>query len=173
MGIGSAGDRTPAGFSSAYLSSKVAAAWFTESIRIEMARFGVKVTLIELGMFASGLLQRGASAGQSGLEMFDERLLSAYGPHEAMMQPIRETTQIAEQVNGGVEGMEKSVGGAVVEATSARWPRARHLVGVDANFLLWWLPYLPTWVADWEFSSRHEKVLAAYQGCNSLHSFTS
>merc|ERR1719375_397547 len=41
--VGSAGDRKPAGFGSAYLSTKAAVAWFTECLRQEMARYGVLV----------------------------------------------------------------------------------------------------------------------------------
>merc|ERR1719387_200299 len=37
--VGSVSDRNPAGFGSAYVSSKAAVAWFTECLRTEMTRF--------------------------------------------------------------------------------------------------------------------------------------
>jgi len=123
----------------------------------------VRVCLIEPGMFATGLLQRGDSSGKrDGCETKDDSLLDAYGPHEAMMQPIREFTEFFERVNGGPDGMEKYVGGAVVDAACSPSPPARKLVGMDANFLMRWLPYMPTYISDWEFATRHHNVLAAH-----------
>ena len=37
---------------------------------------------------------------------------------------------------------------AIVEALSSQTPRDRYLVGVDARFLLSWLPWLPAFAGD-------------------------
>jgi len=153
--VGSAGDRNPAGFGSAYLSSKAAVAWFTECLRQEMARFGVLVPLVEPGFFASGLLNSGASNGKKESAGMAEQV---YGNHDAMMTEVRKPIEFAERLNGGPEGMEKACGGAVVEAACARWPLARNVVGIDANLILRWVPYLPTSLLDFEFAMRHRRV---------------
>lgn len=155
--VGSAGDRNPAGFGSAYLSSKAAVAWFTECLRQEMARFGVFVALVEPGFFASGLL---ASASANGQRESSEEggMVAVYGKHAAMMNEVQKPIEFFERLNGGFDGMETACGGAVVDAACTRFPLARNVVGIDANLFLRWVPYLPTNVLDWEFAMRHRRV---------------
>lgn len=155
--VGSAGDRNPAGFGSAYLSSKAAVAWFTECLRQEMSRFGVKVPLVEPGFFASGLLTSAAANGRR--ESTDEgELVSVYGHHDAMMCEVQKPIELAEKLNGGFGGMESACGGAVVDAACTRFPLMRNVVGIDANLVLRWVPYLPTFLLDFEFAMRHRRV---------------
>lgn len=155
--VGSVGDRNPAGFGSAYLSSKAAVAWFTECFRQEMTRFGVRVCLVEPGFFASNLLASGSSNGQK--ESADKgEIAAAYGSFDAMMSEVRKPIELMEKLNGGFGGMESACGGAVVDAACTRFPLARSVVGVDAYLFLRWVPYLPTWILDFEFAMRHRKV---------------
>lgn len=155
--VGSAGDRNPSGFGSAYVSSKAAVGWFTECLRQEMYRFGVHVPLVEPGFFASGLLTSAASAGKKESSTENE-LVRVYGDHDKMMNGVREPIEMAEWINGGLTGMESVCGGAVVEAACARWPLARNVVGIDANLVLRWVPYLPTDIIDFLFAMRHRQV---------------
>eukprot|EP00746_Dinoflagellata_sp_MGD_P018972 gnl/MRDRNA2_/MRDRNA2_144058_c0_seq1.p1 gnl/MRDRNA2_/MRDRNA2_144058_c0~~gnl/MRDRNA2_/MRDRNA2_144058_c0_seq1.p1 ORF type:complete len:354 (-),score=65.94 gnl/MRDRNA2_/MRDRNA2_144058_c0_seq1:54-1115(-) len=155
--VGSVGDRCPAAFGAAYTSSKAAGGWFAECLRQEMAGFGVKVVLVEPGFFSSGLLNSASAAGRK--ESLDSgSLLEAYGPYDAMMSETQKPISIAEMCNGGLEGMEKQVGGAIVNSAVEMFPLTRNLVGIDANLLLRFVPYLPTWFVDLEFAMRHRKV---------------
>lgn len=155
--VGSAGDRNPAGFGSAYLCSKAAVAWFTECLRQEMSRFGVKVLLVEPGFFASGLLTSAAATGKRESTEVSE-IVRVYGNHDAMMTEVRKPIEFMERLNGGLGGMESACGGAVVDAACTHFPLARMVVGIDANLALRWVPYLPTFVLDWEFAMRHRRV---------------
>merc|ERR1719191_652008 len=96
--VGSVSDRNPAGFGSAYVSSKAAVGWFTECLRTEMARFGVKVILVEPGFFASGLLNSASAAGRR--ESADSgSLLEVYGHYDTMMEEVQKPICIAETCN--------------------------------------------------------------------------
>ena len=53
--MGSISDRMPSAFGSSYISSKAAMACYTDCLRQEVYRFGVKVSLIEPGFFATAL----------------------------------------------------------------------------------------------------------------------
>jgi len=155
--VGSVGDRNPAGFGSAYLSSKAAVAWFTECFRQEMSRFGVRVCLVEPGFFSSGLLTSGSSNGREE-SVAEGDIGKAYGGFNAMMDEVQKPIEFMEKLNGGFDGMERVCGGAVVDAACEHFPLTRGVVGVDAKLILWWVPYLPTWLLDAEFAMRHRKI---------------
>lgn len=63
INMGSIGARMPSAFGSAYLSTKAAMCSYSDSVRQEVSRFGVKVSLIEPGFFSTGLLDSGAADG--------------------------------------------------------------------------------------------------------------
>lgn len=88
----------------------------------------------------------------------ENELVRVYGDHDAMMNGVRGPIEMAEWINGGLTGMESVCGGAVVEAACARWPLARNVVGIDANLVLRWVPYLPTDIIDFLFAMRHRQV---------------
>ena len=63
INMGSIGARMPSAFGSAYLSTKAAMCSYSDSVRQEVSRFGVKVSLIEPGFFSTSLLDSGAADG--------------------------------------------------------------------------------------------------------------
>ena len=84
--MGSIGGHAPSAFGSAYLSTKAAMMSFSQCLRQEVHRFGVRVSLVEPGFFRTELLKRGASNGATGEASARNGELSvAYGDYAAKM----------------------------------------------------------------------------------------
>ena len=141
VNMGSIGARMPSAFGSAYLSTKAAMTSYSESVRQEVHRFGVKVSLVEPGFFATELLSDGSKAG--GIFSVDPPGYPAYAEKMAnTAEPIRKM----EWLNGHDC---RKVTGAVVDALLNRFPLARYTVGYDARLIRHFLVFLPSWVVDY------------------------
>lgn len=97
-----------------YQATKQALEGVSDALRLEVARDGVAVSLIEPGMFESAVTE-----GELTLEWLRPFMSSA-----------------------------ETVAGAVVGALTARVPRARYVVGLDAALNAVTAPFTPTLVRD-------------------------
>jgi NAD(P)-dependent dehydrogenase (short-subunit alcohol dehydrogenase family) len=155
VNMGSISDRMPSAFGSSYISAKAAMACYSDCLRQEVHRFGVKVCLVEPGFFATALLSSGsangaqesgpapAAAGSSAAA----RSSSAYPSYEAQMKKSAEPIVQLEKLNGGPKGV-LWVARVVEDAIATRFPKAKYVVGYDAMFVIRWLQYLPEVVVD-------------------------
>jgi NAD(P)-dependent dehydrogenase (short-subunit alcohol dehydrogenase family) len=126
--------RTTTPFTGWYQASKHALEAVTDALRIEVASAGVKVVLVEPGGFKTGIweeLERDIAKRDGS--RFDR----AYRRSQQLMK-------LAEPVMGDPGQVAKVIAGAL----AARSPRARYLVGIDANLIALGDPFLPTTIKD-------------------------
>jgi NAD(P)-dependent dehydrogenase (short-subunit alcohol dehydrogenase family) len=126
--------RTTTPFTGWYQASKHALEAVSDALRIEVAGAGVKVVLVEPGGFKTGIWEEleGDIAKRSG-----SRFESAYRRSQQMMR-------LAEPVMGD----PAQVARVVTSALSSRAPRARYLVGIDANLIALGDRFTPTALKD-------------------------
>jgi retinol dehydrogenase-16 len=146
INMGSMSDRMPSAFGSSYVSTKAALAFFSDCVRQEVHRFGVKVVLIEPGFFASNLLANGSANGAADSNQTEE-LKAAYGDYKKKMKAASDPIEMLEKLNGGAAGLA-TVADQVVDAAANIFPKYKYVVGWDANLVLRWLPYVPEWIID-------------------------
>lgn len=117
-----------------YQGSKQALEGLTDALRMEVAGAGVKVVLVEPGGFRTGIwedLRRDVEARS------DSRYGGAYQRTEQLMR-------LSAPLMGEPEGAAKVIANAI----AGRRPRARYLVGYDAQALSLAERFTPTLVKD-------------------------
>ncbi|XP_075959923.1 dehydrogenase/reductase SDR family member 9 [Anarhichas minor] len=133
-------------FGGPYCVSKFGVESFNDSLRINMAAFGVKVACIEPGFFRTNVTD--VDLMQNSLRKLWDRLPQSqkdeYGPGylKASIDMLNQRFRMLTDTN-----LMKVVG-CMEHAVSAVHPRTRYSAGWDAKFF--WLPvsYMPTWVMD-------------------------
>jgi NAD(P)-dependent dehydrogenase (short-subunit alcohol dehydrogenase family) len=117
-----------------YQGSKHALEALSDALRIEVASSGVKVVLVEPGGFRTGIWEE--------LERdVEKRSGSRYG---SAYRRAMSLTRLSAPVMGHPATVAKVVAGAV----GSRSPRARYLVGYDAQAVALWDRFTPTLVKD-------------------------
>jgi len=108
---------------SAYVSTKYAVEGFTESLRYEVSRFGIKASVVEPGIIKTQAMERAITAKRS----------KENSPYSEIVKTIKK----------GIEsGMEKKgspasvVAEAVLKAATEKNPEIRYPAGEDAKMLL-------------------------------------
>ena len=117
-----------------YQAGKHALEALSDALRAEVARDGIKIVLIEPGGFRTGIWEEAAS---ELVQRRDSRYGAAYRRAERGMQ-----------VSQPLMGEPAAVAGAVGRAMTARRPRPRYLVGVDAQAIALWSTLVPAEVKD-------------------------
>jgi len=117
-----------------YQASKHALEAVSDALRLEVARDGISVVLVEPGGFRTGIW-----------EEFDRdverRTPSLYAPG---YQRTRQLMGLAMPLMGHPEAVAKVIGSAL----TARSPRARYLVGLDAQAVALGQPFIPAGIRD-------------------------
>jgi NAD(P)-dependent dehydrogenase (short-subunit alcohol dehydrogenase family) len=121
-------------FSGWYQASKHALEAASDALRLEVARDGIGVVLIEPGGFKTGIWEEFEAdvAGREG---------SGY---EASYHRVRSLLEPFMRFMGEPEGAAK----VIAKALTASAPRARYLVGGDARLLAAAQPFVPSVVRD-------------------------
>ncbi|MGW7440860.1 SDR family NAD(P)-dependent oxidoreductase [Streptomyces sp. NPDC054849] len=117
-----------------YSASKHALSAITHCLRVETAHAGVRVSLVEPGAFATAMLER-AVADLTGAD------------HRSGGAGYVRSRELFSLVNQRVPGPEP-VAKVIDTALSARRPRARYTVGLDARFLIPLHTMTPLWLSD-------------------------
>ena len=108
--------------SPAYISSKFALEGLSESLRFELAPFGIDVVIIEPGVIKTNFMK-------------NMKMAEKYGPESVYMD-------ITDKVVSGVKMMcemgtdPKEVADAIIKATKDENPLPRYIVGNDASMFL-------------------------------------
>jgi NAD(P)-dependent dehydrogenase (short-subunit alcohol dehydrogenase family) len=126
--------RTTTPFTGWYQASKHALEGVTDALRIEVAGGGIKVVLVEPGGFKTGIweeLERDIAKRDGS------PFMSAYRRSQQLMK-------LAEPVMGNPDQVAK----VVATVLSSRSPRARYLVGIDANLIAFGDRFTPTALKD-------------------------
>jgi NAD(P)-dependent dehydrogenase (short-subunit alcohol dehydrogenase family) len=117
-----------------YQASKHALEAVSDALRVEVASDGIKVVLVEPGGFKTGIWEDNqrdvARRGDSRFKASYERML--------------DLTKLSQPVMGEPDRCAK----VIVRALTGRYPRARYLVGYDAQTAAMLMPLTPTAVKD-------------------------
>jgi NAD(P)-dependent dehydrogenase (short-subunit alcohol dehydrogenase family) len=117
-----------------YQGAKHALEGLSDALRIEVARDGIKVVLVEPGGFRTGIWE--GAAGEIA-----KRSGSRYGT-------AYDRTQMGTRLAMPLMGDPRSVAKVIGKALSSRSPRARYLVGIDAQAISLWQSFLPDELRD-------------------------
>jgi NAD(P)-dependent dehydrogenase (short-subunit alcohol dehydrogenase family) len=117
-----------------YQGSKHALEALSDALRVEVASAGVGVVLIEPGGFRTGIWDSAAAEVERHAGSRFE---------EAYRRPMQ-GTRLTEPLMGNPQTVARVIAGAV----EARHPRARHLVGYDAQVVRLYDRVVPTQVRD-------------------------
>ena len=126
--VGSIGGRIAGPLLGPYHASKFGLLGLTDSLRAELAPFGIRVVLIEPGAVATPIWSSGAATGERVLAGMPPEALSRY---EAQIARTRAGT--ARSARNGIP--PAAVAAVIVKALTAPNPRPRYLVGRDAHLL--------------------------------------
>ena len=117
-----------------YQASKHALEALSDALRIEVASSGIGVVLIEPGGFRTGIWD----TNEKQVERYDDsRYQTAY---KRSMQGVR--------LSGPLMGKPDTVAKVIAGAIAAKRPKARHLVGYDAQAVVIYDRVVPTGVRD-------------------------
>ncbi|XP_076026157.1 retinol dehydrogenase 7-like [Genypterus blacodes] len=133
-------------FGGPYCVSKYGVESFNDSLRINMAPFGVKVLCIEPGFFKTNVTN--TQLLRNNLKMLWDRLPQDVQEDYGRDFLKKATDKLNERFNGLVDADLMKVVGCMEHAVSAVHPRTRYSPGWDAKFF--WLPlsYMPTCISD-------------------------
>lgn len=129
VNIGSLGSRVAMPGFGAYSAAKFAMDAVNDSLRREMAPFGVRVVLVTPGAVKTQLTGRGLAEADRVCASMTPEQQARYAP---LMAAYRATVE--EWARTGVEA--DSVARTVETAITARSPRTRYTVGRDAGFMM-------------------------------------
>lgn len=138
--VGSIGGRMSLPFMGPYSSSKFAVRGWVDSMRMELAPHGVKVSLIEPGSIATPLWRKGVSAADAHRQGLSAAEQERYA---AQMDGALKAAAMAEKIAIPPERCAK----VIEHALTARRPKGRYLVGPDAHVQAT-VAVLPTRIAD-------------------------
>jgi NAD(P)-dependent dehydrogenase (short-subunit alcohol dehydrogenase family) len=137
--IGSIGGRSALPFLGPYAASKHALEAFADVLRVELAPWGIAVSIVEPASVKTAIWTKGAAHAD---ELRDAVTPAAADLYAERMTRFRE---VALKRGPGIH--PDVVAGAVEHALSATRPKARYVVGRDAH-LRAWIERLPTRLRD-------------------------
>jgi NAD(P)-dependent dehydrogenase (short-subunit alcohol dehydrogenase family) len=136
VNVSSIAGRTSAPFAGHYTGAKHALEALTDALRVEVARDGVRVVLVEPGGFRTGIWDEFEAD-------IDKRTAegSTYGTG---YRRYLQAQKLTEPLMGDPQGCAK----VIATALSTRLPRSRYLVGLDAQAMNLADTFTPTFVKD-------------------------
>jgi NAD(P)-dependent dehydrogenase (short-subunit alcohol dehydrogenase family) len=149
VNIGSIAGRSALPGSGAYDSSKFAVEAITDSLRMELKGFGIRVSVIEPGAVATPIWAKALRETDELSRSADPGLVQLYS---RLMSNLRAETEQAARKAAPPEAVAK----AVEHAIASRRPKARYVIGGDARFWLL-LNLLPDAWRDWLILSQLNK----------------
>lgn len=132
----------------AYSASKHALEAVANAFRLELRDFGIRVALIEPGSIKTAIWGKAVDDGSGSLKPDPE----LRGLYESQLPLLSGVPKLAEKT----AIQPSAVTRAVRHALTARWPKARYLVGLEAYALTFSIAFTPTWLSDFviRFSMR-------------------
>jgi NAD(P)-dependent dehydrogenase (short-subunit alcohol dehydrogenase family) len=156
VNVGSIGGRIAAPMTGPYHASKFALRALTDSLRLELAPWGIRVVLVEPGAVATPIWETSVAAGDRLRRQLPPQAEERYG---ALIEAVR-----AGALRNAAGGMPADTVAAVVaRALTIRRPRPRYLVGWDARIAAI-VAALPDRLRDRLISSRAPARPGARQG---------
>lgn len=124
----------------AYSASKHAIEAISNAFRQELRDAGVRVTVIEPGQFQSDIWKKADV-------QYDESLAAVPRIRElyaTSLAALRAAPKFGARTSVPARFIARRIHGIL----TARWPRARYRIGIDAHFLITWFTLAPAWLAD-------------------------
>jgi NAD(P)-dependent dehydrogenase (short-subunit alcohol dehydrogenase family) len=137
--IGSVSGRSALPFTGAYAASKYALEAITDALRIELMPWGLHVSIVEPGVIATPIWDTSLALGEELIASMPPSAVELYG---SRLDGLRKRA-----LRGRSGRDPDDVAQAVEHALSARRPRTRYLVGMDARLRILFL-LLPTRLRD-------------------------
>ncbi|HTR75328.1 MAG TPA: SDR family oxidoreductase [Solirubrobacterales bacterium] len=138
--ISSIGGRMALPFTGAYHAAKFGVEAVGDSLRQELVPWGIKVVIVEPGSIDTPIWERGEASADRSMAA-SPRMAELYGAAiERYRKVIRDTAE------RGIP--PEKVAARIQHALEAGRPRARYLVGLDAQVQGRLVPLLPTWLTD-------------------------
>lgn len=139
--IGSASGIVSAPFVGPYCASKFAVEALTDAMRMELSPFGIKTSLIQPGRIATEIWDRGLVEAKRLRENLPPQAIEWYGPSLNSIEDV-----IAKAKKQGIP--PERIARVVLHALTAKRPKLRYLVGIDAHIQVFLKFILPTRVFD-------------------------
>lgn len=137
--IGSIGGRSALPFLGPYAASKHALEAFADVLRVELAPWGMRVSIIEPASVKTAIWMKGAAQADVIRKRISNEADALYA------ERIERFKVVALKRGPGID--PDVVAKAVEHALTASWPKARYLVGRDAHIRAW-IERLPTRLRD-------------------------
>ncbi|NLE37733.1 MAG: SDR family oxidoreductase [Pirellulaceae bacterium] len=134
--------RVAAPFLGPYAASKFALEAASDALRVELRRWNIHVAIVEPGSVQTPIWAKSKSTAQRISDEATAEMREIYGQDIDAMQ--RAATSLAD----GARPVRPVVA-AVVHALTARRPKTRYPVGMDAKLAVTFVPLLPDRVGDW------------------------
>ena len=140
--ISSISGRVAAPFVGPYAASKHALEALSDSLRVELRRWGITVSLIEPGNVKTPIWEKSRAWAQEMAQQIPPQGDQLYGPDLRAVEAV--TAKMA------LRGMPvRRVVGVVVHALTARRPKTRYPVGFQTRLSIQVLKFLPVGLRDW------------------------
>jgi NAD(P)-dependent dehydrogenase (short-subunit alcohol dehydrogenase family) len=140
--VSSMGGRVALPLTGAYHAAKFGLEAVGDSLRQELAPWGIRVVLIEPGSIDTPIWKSGQEDADDLLERSAPGMGELYG---AMIERYRKVVQ--DTAERGIPA--EKVAAKIEHALEARRPKARYLIGIDAQVMARLKPLVPTPVFDW------------------------
>jgi NAD(P)-dependent dehydrogenase (short-subunit alcohol dehydrogenase family) len=140
--VSSMGGRVALPLTGAYHAAKFGLEAVGDSLRQELAPWGIKVVLIEPGSIDTPIWSRGEEDAE---RMFDGASPRTRELYEATVERYRQV--VRDTAERGIPA--EKVAAKIQVALEARRPRSRYLIGIDAQVMARLKPLVPTPVFDW------------------------
>lgn len=140
--MGSESGRFTLPFVGPYSASKFALEAVSNAFRVELAPSGIRVSIIEPASIKTPIWDKTADQADSLGKNLPEEALKIYE------RSIKAMTRLTDNIDKMAIPPER-VARAVRHALSARRPRARYVVGMEARMLILWHNLMPARVTDW------------------------
>jgi NAD(P)-dependent dehydrogenase (short-subunit alcohol dehydrogenase family) len=141
VNVGSIAGRMAVPFIGPYSASKFALEAITDSLRIELMQWGIKVSLIEPGSVKTPIWKKSGDAADKTLQSFSQRAIDLYGPAITVFRSVAEKNA---QTGIGPDIVVR----AIEHALTAKRPQTRYLVGREAHLRAFLKKVLPDWMLD-------------------------
>ena len=138
VNMGSIAGRLAIPFLGPYCMSKFAMEAMTDSMRVELRPWGIKVSLVEPGRIATPIWGKGITTGRG---LMKDRPNTLYGPLAAAIEGA-----VSKADGRGIH--PDKVAEVVAHALTSRRPKTRYLVGLDAHIQATLANLVPDWLLD-------------------------
>jgi NAD(P)-dependent dehydrogenase (short-subunit alcohol dehydrogenase family) len=136
INVSSLGGRYTLPLFGVYNSTKYAVESLSDALRVELAPFGVRVSLIEPGVIDTGFTPRSMQE------------VKKYQTPDSPYAPVLDRAEQVRRISDLSAVGPACISRAIERAATARWPRARYVAPLRAKIGVGFLRALPTWIAD-------------------------